>query len=353
MKIAIVTLEGEQNYGNRLQCYALQEKIKKIYPNSSIDVIVDDPNSISIKIKNYLRKIINKKNKNPNKKGFYLFEKLINYKQNIRGIYFPRVKERYDKYFVGSDQVWNVGKFGVNKKFFLAFTLSDEKYSYASSLGISEIPSKFKKQYIKNLKKFKLISVREYRGKELIENLTGRKDIEVMVDPTMLLTEEDWDLVAKKPAMLNSKKYILNYFLGDLTYERKEEIMRVAKENSCEIIDILDKNSPFYECGPSEFLYLEKNAFLICTDSFHSSVFAILYNTPFIIFNRIQDDVLSMNSRLETLLSKFDLEERWFKGRINKKMLKCNYSKAYKILNSERIKADKFLRQALNIKDSD
>ena len=83
MKIAIVTLEGEQNYGNRLQCYALQEKIKKIYPNSSIDVIVDDPNSISIKIKNYLRKIINKKNKNPNKKGFYLFEKLINNKQNI------------------------------------------------------------------------------------------------------------------------------------------------------------------------------------------------------------------------------------------------------------------------------
>ena len=65
--------------------------------------------------------------------------------------------------------------------------------------------------------------------------------------------------------------------------------------------------------GPSEFLYLEKNAFLICTDSFHSSVFAILYNVPFIIFNRENSKNL-MNSRIETLLDNFKIKNRIFDG---------------------------------------
>ena len=71
------------------------------------------------------------------------------------------------------------------------------------------------------------------------------------------------------PKQLKNDKYILNYFLGELSEQRKNEIERIAKENDCEIINILDKNGPYYETGPSEFLYLEQNAFLICTDSFH------------------------------------------------------------------------------------
>ena len=169
----------------------------------------------------------------------------------------------------------------------------------------------------------------------------------------MLLTAEEWDKVSKKPKMLKTDKYILNYFLGDLSDERRKEIDRVAKENNCEVINILDKNSPFYECGPSEFLYLEKNAFLICTDSFHSCVFAILYNTPFLVFDREQKNLVSMNSRLDTLLSKFKLENRRCNGKITKKDLICDYKETHKILEKERIKADKFLRKALDIKDSD
>ena len=165
----------------------------------------------------------------------------------------------------------------------------------------------------------------------------------------MLLTSEDWDKVSKKPKMLKSNKYILNYFLGNLSEKRKEEINRVAKDNNCEVINILDKNSPYYSCGPSEFLYLEKNAFLICTDSFHSSVFAIIYNRPFIVFDR-EDDTVSMNSRLDTLLSKFHLESRKYSGKINKKDLKCNYTNTYKILEQERKKSIEWLKKALDIK---
>ena len=100
------------------------------------------------------------------------------------------------------------------------------------------------------------------------------------------------------------------------------EIRRVAKENNCEVINILDKDSVFYECGPSEFLYLEKHAFLICTDSFHSSVFAILYNRPFIVFDREEENVGNMNSRLETLISKLELKNRKYKQLDQKEAIK-------------------------------
>ena len=149
--------------------------------------------------------------------------------------------------------------------------------------------------------------------------------------------------------MLFRSKYILNYFLGELSEERKKEIDRIAKENNCEVINILDKKSPFYQTGPSEFLWLEKNAFLICTDSFHSSVFAILYNRPFIVFDR-EGNGQGKNSRIETLISKFKLKNREYNGKnITQENLEHDYTEAYKILEEERKKSDKFLRKALDI----
>ena len=169
----------------------------------------------------------------------------------------------------------------------------------------------------------------------------------------MLLSAAEWNKIAKKPKQIDktkSKKYILNYFLGELSDKRRKQIEQIAKENNCFIINILDKNSPCYTSGPSEFLWLEKNAFLVCTDSFHSSVFAILFNTPFIVFNREEKNVDNMNSRIDTLLSKFKLEDRRYNGKkITKENLKHNYTEAYKILEKERKKSEEFLKKALDI----
>ena len=252
---------------------------------------------------------------------------------------------------VGSDQVWNYRVIGNFKTYFMLDVNRTKNISYAASISVDNIPKELHAKYKKGFNNIKNISVREDRGKEIVEELTGRKDVEVLIDPTMLLTSEEWDKVSKKPTMLKADKYILNYFLGELSTERKNEIERIAKENKCEIINILDKNSPFYECGPSEFLYLEKNAFLICTVSFHSSVFAILYNRPFIIFDREQKNLVSMNSRLETLIKKFKLKDRKFEGKITEKNLNHDYTEAYKILEVERKKSDKFLKKALDIKE--
>lgn len=357
MKVCILTIIDNNNYGNRLQNYALQTYLKSI-SNAKVTTLknfpyLNDKKNFIINIGKHIKftiKTINKFENKERKLHFRRFNKKVKFSFKTVTA-FSRLTE-YDYSLCGSDQVWN-NRFGrLRDVDLLCFVKPEKKIAYAASFGVNDIPEKAKTDVSVSLKEFKAISVREDSGKKIVEELTGRTDVEVLIDPTMLLTADEWDKVSKKPTMLKTDKYILNYFLGNLSDERKNEVNRVAKENNCEVINILDKESPFYECGPSEFLYLEKNAFLICTDSFHSSVFGILYNTPFLVFER-EDNNASMNSRLDTLLSKFKLEDRRYKGKITKKDLKCDYTEAYNILDKERIKSMNFLKKALDIKGSD
>lgn len=356
-KIGIVTIIDNNNYGNRLQNYAVQQVLKR-FNTYEVETIKNEPtlNKKTSKveyalrwIKTIMKKISEEKNKSLRKNSFLKF--------NIENIVFSKKRfnhlkkyTEYEYFIVGSDQVWNPLFSRLRAFDLLDFNTTAKKVAFSASFGISKLPNEYKDTAKNGLVNFKNISVREDAGKEIIEDLKIKKDVEILVDPTMLLTTEEWDKVARKPEQLKTNKYILNYFLGELSEERKKEINRIASENKCEIINILDKNSPFYQTGPSEFLYLEKHAFLICTDSFHSSVFAILYNRPFIVFNR-EDKNMSMNSRIETLINKFKLENREFLGRITDKNLQHNYSKAYEILEKEKEKSVMFLKNALDIEE--
>lgn len=358
--IGIVTIFDNDNYGNRLQNYALYKYLIKL-KQSPINLI---ESKNSLRIRNLLKFILRKKYKkeifSQNRLlKFQKFTNMMDYSDCLYGLEKIKIKKSIDKgiykYIVGSDQVWNVGKRGINSRFLLEFANPCKRVAYSASFGVSDLDNKFKKKASKSMSEFKNVSLREETGKKIYYDITGKEDAIVCLDPTMLLKQQEWDKVSNRPKQLDnlkSSKYILNYFLGELSKERKDEINRIAKENNCEIINILDKNNPFYETGPSEFLYLEKNAFLICTDSFHSSVFAILYNTPFVVFDR-EDKVASMNSRIECLLSKFKLTDRYYKGKITDNLLKCDYTEAYKILEEERKKSDIFLRKALDIDEED
>lgn len=345
-KAGILTINDGNNYGNRLQNYAVQEVLKK--QNLKVETINNEENIIGVKaLKKKIKTCLKyKTSKRYNK--FTQFNKYIKYsKPYIDKNHIPdNLNNRYDYFFSGSDQVWNPSFGRMSDIDFLTFAPKEKRNAFSASFGISEIPDDMKEYYKERLSQMNHISVREDRGKEIIKELTGREDVEVLVDPTMLLTAKEWDKVAKKPKQLKTDKYILNYFLGELSEERKNEINRIAKENNCQVINILDKNSSFYETGPSEFLYLEKNAFLICTDSFHSSVFAILYDNPFIIFSR-EDNEINMDSRIETLISKFCLKNRKFERKITEENLNHNYAEAYKILEKERQKATMFLKNII------
>lgn len=352
MKIGIVTIYDNNNYGNKLQCFALQQKLTEL--GADVTVIHDEDKRLSIKVKKRIKMLLKQrstiKGAKLRKRKFEDFNKKIKYSKYTVDFAHPRIKEEFEYFIVGSDQVWNPCFNRLSNLDILKFTKPNKRISYAASFGINDIPTEYKSRISNEIAKFKAISVREDKGKEIIEKCTERNDIQVLIDPTMMLTSKDWDKIIMKPEQAINKKYILKYFLGDISKDKNDEINRIAKENDCEIIDISDKNSPFYQTGPSEFLYLEKNAFLICTDSFHSCVFAILYNVPFIVFNR-EHNGTSMNSRITTLLLKFQLENRYYEGKINNQILQADYKIAYKILEKERKKSLDFLKKALDIKE--
>ena len=357
-KIGIITLCGNNNFGNKLQNYALLIYLSKNY--NVFTIWVENPfksNNLKSFLKMIKNRVVDFKNYSRNKYFIKFTKKYLNiYNKNI--VFkndLKKIDKDFDFFVVGSDQVWNYNLMDNYGVYLLGDVDANKRIAYAASFGINKLPIKLNSIYAKLLNDFKAISTREKNGKEIVEQITNRKDIEVLIDPTMLLTSTEWDEILCEPQHykeLNNKKYILNYFLGELSIERKNEIERIAKENGCEIINILDKKDPFYNCGPREFLFLEKNAFLICTDSFHSSVFAFIYDRPFVVFEREQQGVENMNSRIYNLISSFDLKDRIFIGkRITENNLIHDYKESYKILEAERNKSKLFLEKALDLKN--
>ena len=352
-KIGVITINDFNNYGNRLQCYAVQRYlenmgyvVENIYnENISCNTAINFGKILLRGLRNFSqRKTIAVRNQN-----FHQFNKRINFSEYriINGQYDKGLNEKYDFFVTGSDQVWNPYDSGRSEIDFLSFASDEKKISFSASMGADSLPDCVTEKYKDYLKNFKSISVRENSAKRIVEDLTSRNDVELLVDPTMLLTVEDWKEVSLKPNYNYSSKYILSYFLGG-SKEYEPIIRSIAEKYSCEIIDIYDKNSKFYTCGPQHFLHLEKNAFLVCTDSFHSAVFAFLFNTPFISFER-KNTKINMNSRMETFLSDFGLESRKYDvGRNVEEYLESDYSSGYKILEQKRQEAKKFFVRAFS-----
>lgn len=343
-KAGIVTLFGEYNFGNRLQNYAVQQVLRNKGLEAETIKYIGLEDDVPV--------IRNEKDESRLKK-FKKFNENIEFADEIlyKEHEVPeRFKSDYDYIVMGSDQIWN---FTFDKIFsdkaLGTFVPKEKRVSFSASFGVDYAPEKGSNLYelCKNgLNDIKSISVRESAGKEIVGKLTGRDDVEVLIDPTMMLDKSEWEKVMKKPESLKTDKYILKSFLGDVSSDVWKELKRVAEENECEIIDISDKNSPYYDMGPAEFLYLEKNAFLVATDSFHSCVFSIIFSTPFIVFEREGGNLQSMYSRIETLLETFNMENRVFNKKITADILDNDYSKAYEILQKEQTRVNNFLDTA-------
>lgn len=337
-KIKIITINDYGNCGNRLQAYALNYYLNKYTNNVKTVVLTSKKECFKDALKRFF----------PIKKATRKYNKYMKFSKKIKS------EKIFDKnglntddnlYIVGSDQVWNPTFSSFAKIFLLPFSKTKYKFSYAASFGIEKLPDTYLKLFKENLSKFSAISTREDAGKDILSSLNLTSELHI--DPTMLLTEEEWHKISKKPRKVKKKKFILLYFLGTINSKNLAEIERVSKENDCQIIDFFDSK---YNFGPQEFLYLEENAFLICTDSFHASVFGFLFNKPFIVFNRESKDIEKMNSRLDTLLAKFELKDRKIIAeKISKNNLVVNYTAGYKILESERKKSKAFLDKIIKI----
>lgn len=340
-KVGIITLYGNNNYGNKLQNYAMQQTLKKLgYDVETIEnrtwrnindvkgnfEIYGFSAGLKVFIKNILKttgivKLIKKRNRSKEDidlekeriKNIKEFDKLIKtnpirpYNKNLK-----KIDETYDLFVMGSDQIWNPN-FLLNYKFELGlFTSSNKKMSYAASLAVSDMNDDMKKIYKKVMNDMLkgTISAREYEGEKLLEDLT-EKDVVTVLDPTMLLDKKEWEELIKEPKVKPSEKFLLTYILGDTSKRRKNFVNEVAKKYDLDVINLLDFTQPeVYSAGVGEFLWYFKNADIIFADSFHAGVFSILFEKPFYILNRTGKTV-NMNSRFDTLLSTFDIKDRF------------------------------------------
>lgn len=209
------------------------------------------------------------------------------------------------------------------------------------------------------LKKIHHIGVREESGQKLIKQLTGRS-VPVVCDPTLLFTGDEWLAVQKEDPIIKGK-YILCYFLGNNPPHR-EFAKRLKAETGCRIVALthLDEfvksdegyaDCTPYDIDPADFLNLIRNAEYVCTDSFHCSVFSILYKRQFFTFRRYNRNTKqSTNSRLDTLFHLTGINGRLLSGDEN--IADClkidtDYDEVHKKLEQNREKSFTYLQKAL------
>lgn len=262
-----------------------------------------------------------------------------------------------DAIVCGSDQIWNPhGKRpGVHRYFLLDFARPGQKrISYAPSFCADSIPEGLVDAYQKALRKFDHLSVRETQGRDLVKRLTGQ-DAQVVLDPTLLLSAEQWGAFAK-PYPHVEAPYILCHMIEDAP-----ELLRMAKELKREtgypIVVLGGSNWRKFDSdvhhaldtGPAEFVGLYQNAACVLTKSFHGTAFAVIHRKPFWSFVKTGRGNQHHNARLITLLDRLGLCSRLIFGDapLPAAPLDIDYDEPGTILEQEREKSWAFLSNAL------
>ena len=356
MKIGILTFHNAVNYGAILQAFALQNKLCNMgydaeiidYRNPCISQGNSSWNLSSLNIKKIIYACIAYRDNKKKIRKFILFRqqrlRLSNQIYNRSNI--SESVKYYDKFLVGSDQVWNFKLTNNDMTYLLDYCKqNDMKYSYAASMGIEELNDQNKSIFSIQLNYFKKISVREKENAVLLRTIVSRP-IEVMIDPVFLLNRNTWNNIAKKPAITH--KYILTYKLND-TPDTFAFASLLSKQTGYPVIalqaqyrrisnDFIKRRSD----SPEEFIGWIQNAEFVLTDSFHATAFSIIFNKKFMSFLKKGEG--QGNSRIINLLRIFNLEDRIGSLKnINLIKQSINYHTVNNIIKDEKDKAETYL----------
>ena len=386
-KTAIVSCYFQHNYGSMLQAYATQMALDKLdYENETIDIAGFNHEIKKAKILYFAKAsltsdiLISKlgmaKNvliKKFSKNDYARLSKVRSDRFDAFGKKYFRLSSRYSSkeelgkkcdenyssVLVGSDQLWLPGNIAAEYYTLNFVPTTVNSIAYATSFGQSSLPKDSAKKATIFLKKIKHIGVREESGQKLVKKLAGR-NVPVVCDPTLLFTGDEWMKIQKKEPIIKGK-YILCYFLGNNPPHR-EFAEKLKKETGCKIVALthLDEfvksdegyaDETPYNIDPADFLNLIRNAEYVCTDSFHCSVFSILYKKEFYTFRRYNRNTRqSTNSRLDTLFKITGIEGRLLAG--DEKIVDClniktDFDEAHKKLAGVRQQSYEYLKVAL------
>lgn len=364
--IGVMTWFSYHNYGSALQVTALNKKIRELGYNPEVinyiphgkvrslssDIYSEYVKKIKIKLKNKGKREY-KGELREEKFNKFLNDNLILTDMCRTSSELFELNDKFDAFVCGSDQIWAPTCF--NPKYFLDFVLDNrKKISYAPSIGLTKIEDIYVKNRMKeNISSFDNLSIREEQGKKLIKDICG-KEAKVVLDPTLLLKKEDWKQLESN--IYKEEKYILCYFLGN-NKNSWESVNKIAKKSGLKVKvipvfedDFKREYDVINDVGPSEFLELIKKASLVCTDSFHGTVFSIIYEKSFYTYERFsKKDGNSQNSRIYNILNITELTSRLKteKNLYDDFELECDFDKAKLNLEIKREESLEFLRNSL------
>lgn len=219
-----------------------------------------------------------------------------------------------DAVMCGSDQIWAPN---VYNPFYFAHYLDGRKIrkiSYAASIGLNDIPDNLIDIYKTHLSDFYAISVREQEGSKLLKKRCGINST-VVLDPTLLVDSSIYKMMQKRVPGLH-RPYLFCYFLNG-NHNYKEKVEEYAKLHNLEIVGVSDRSSDstwmkkMSNLGADHFLWLINNASAVMTDSYHGSIFSLLFHKKIWIFVRFsEDNPICQNSRIRQLVDNFNIGHR-------------------------------------------
>lgn len=362
MKIAILTYINALNYGAVLQALALQSVLTDQghevsvlnYASPHIESVytLDLNNRENKTVKIRLHSFVNRSLNNQKREAFQRFKaEYLNLTREYRTSYeLSTTNEEFDLFITGSDQVFNDYCSNLDPAFFLSFVVnSKKKYTYASSFGDDNIPEHYKGIYKTFLSDFQNFSFREKSAISIIKDLINQK-VHIDPDPTLLLDKAQWKSLLKLKKSKSKVKYIVVYYVKDY-----KELMNYARElkrrTGFKIVVfnfhfremLLGKEIVRFSKGPDDFLRNLSNASYIITNSFHGTVFATLFNIPFLSEVSTKK---GKNLRIQEYLESLNLKERILDGKdIDAIFQPVDWKEVQSTLKKRREKAIAYIRE--------
>lgn len=368
-KVGLMTIYSVPNFGSVLQTYATQVLLERLGVECWI-IDYDRSNSWYYSHGSFKPSLVNSVVKSLGIKSKHRKEKKLN---NFRNRYLhltSRYKSlysletaswtSYDAFVVGSDQVWNTRFSYGDSVYLLSFVPNGKpKISIASSFALKELPDKYIDKFRYYLSSFEHLSVREAFGKDIIQKqLLIDKDVEILIDPTLLLSQIDWLEAIPRSHFKKKEKYILLYML-DYAFRPQPYIFEVASyfqkkygyniyvlegEISKEYKSIL-KYKDVIDSSIPEFIDYFSNADIVITSSFHGSAFALNFGRPLISIVPGGGDDRQTSILKDVCLSKLAVKVG---DDIQKISPAYDYDKEQQLLKKLRDKSVKWIEQALS-----
>lgn len=362
MKICTITCQNADNYGARLQAYALAAYLND--EGHDVEIIDYRPEYMTFNtrlwywpgcsVKNWAKLVLQYKQREfaiSRHRAFVRFSDryLPLTEQIYTGIEQLRNNPpQADMYIAGSDQIWNTTfRNGTDAAYYLDFGGDDvRRISYAASFATPTLKKDAEQFVTDSLARLDMISVREQSALNILQSMGY--DGWVVVDPVFLLPETHWNKLAGKGEAY-SGEYILIY-----DFMRSQSVKTVAGRLSnllhCRIISVgsldlsyADKN--FLDASPETFISLIRGARCVVSNSFHGTLFAMIYHRNFFVVER--ED--GLNIRMTDLLDRYNLQERLITSDVDDSTLcvDVDYSLVEHMMKDDIERCKEFLRAHL------